>query len=89
MHFPGYLRRMCGLWNGKHRNLDGYTSRKGNNKNRHDHGALVMLDGAQSAPHKHVDVRRFDVDSLRFQYIRWQAYRDGRALWQHHLLEEL
>ena len=28
----------------------------------HDHGALVMLDGAQSAPHKEIDVRKLDVD---------------------------
>jgi cysteine desulfurase/selenocysteine lyase len=28
----------------------------------HDHGALVMLDGAQSAPHKKIDVQELDVD---------------------------
>src|SRR3972149_3426591 len=30
----------------------------------HDAGALVMLDAAQSAPHKEVDVRKFDCDFL-------------------------
>jgi cysteine desulfurase / selenocysteine lyase len=28
----------------------------------HDHGALVLLDGAQSAPHQAVDVQKLDVD---------------------------
>ena len=32
----------------------------------HDHGALVMLDGAQSVPHKGVDVRDLDVDFMGF-----------------------
>ncbi len=30
----------------------------------HEHGALVMLDAAQSVPHKEVNVRRLDVDFL-------------------------
>lgn len=32
----------------------------------HKHGALVMLDGAQSVPHQQVDVRKLDVDFLAF-----------------------
>ncbi len=44
-------------------NLDGYTiPAKEIIKIAHDHGALVMLDGAQSAPHKHVDIKALDVD---------------------------
>jgi len=44
-------------------NLDGYTiPAKEIIRIAHDHGALVMLDGAQSAPHKPVDVRGLDVD---------------------------
>tara|TARA_Y100000310_G_C20416805_1_gene684726 strand:- start:105 stop:797 length:693 start_codon:yes stop_codon:yes gene_type:complete len=33
-------------------------------KKAHEKGALVMLDAAQSAPHKEVDVRDLDVDFL-------------------------
>jgi len=44
-------------------NLDGYTlPAREIIKISHEHGSLVMLDGAQSAPHKQVDVRRLDVD---------------------------
>jgi cysteine desulfurase/selenocysteine lyase len=32
----------------------------------HEHGALVLVDGAQSVPHMHVDVRDLDVDFLAF-----------------------
>jgi cysteine desulfurase/selenocysteine lyase len=32
----------------------------------HEHGALVMLDGAQSVPHLQVDVQALDVDFLAF-----------------------
>lgn len=30
----------------------------------HEHGALVMVDAAQSAPHKEIDVRKLDLDFL-------------------------
>jgi cysteine desulfurase/selenocysteine lyase len=44
-------------------NLDGTTiPAKEMIKIAHDHGALVLLDGAQSAPHKDIDVRQLDVD---------------------------
>ena len=44
-------------------NLDGYTIPAENIiKIAHDHGALVMLDGAQSAPHGSVDLKKLDVD---------------------------
>jgi len=32
----------------------------------HDHGALMLLDGAQSVPHMPVDVRDLDVDFMAF-----------------------
>jgi len=44
-------------------NLDGYTiPAEEIIKIAHDHNALVMLDGAQSAPHKQVNVKALDVD---------------------------
>ena len=44
-------------------NLDGYTIPAKEIINiAHDHGALVLLDGAQSAPHIPVDVQDLDVD---------------------------
>lgn len=44
-------------------NLDGYTiPAQEIIKLSHEHGALVMLDGAQSAPHKPTDVKALDVD---------------------------
>lgn len=44
-------------------NLDGYTiPAKEIIKIAHDHNALVMLDGAQSAPHRQVNVKALDVD---------------------------
>jgi len=48
-------------------NLDGYaTPAKEIIKIAHDYGALVMLDAAQSVPHKPVDVQKLDVDFLAF-----------------------
>ncbi len=35
-------------------------------KAAHDNNALVMLDGAQSAPHRPIDVERLDVDAFAF-----------------------
>ena len=35
-------------------------------KAAHDHGALMLVDGAQSVPHKPVDVRDLDMDFLAF-----------------------
>lgn len=44
-------------------NLDGVTiPAEDVIKIAHDYNALVMLDGAQSAPHRRVDVKRMDVD---------------------------
>lgn len=36
----------------------------------HKNGSLVLLDAAQSAPHKKIDVKKLDVDFLVFQAIR-------------------
>jgi cysteine desulfurase/selenocysteine lyase len=35
-------------------------------KTAHDHGALMLVDGAQSVPHMPVDVKELDVDFLAF-----------------------
>ena len=48
-------------------NLDGYSLPvKEIIDITHRAGALVMLDGAQSVPHKEIDVRKLDVDFLAF-----------------------
>jgi cysteine desulfurase/selenocysteine lyase len=48
-------------------NLDGYTTPAEEIiKIAHENDALVMLDGAQSAPHKLVDVKKLDVDFFAF-----------------------
>jgi len=48
-------------------NLDGTTiPAREICKIAHEHGALVLLDGAQSAPHKNVDVRKIDCDFYAF-----------------------
>lgn len=48
-------------------NLDGYTMPVDEIiKIAHEHGSLVMLDGAQSAPHRQVDVKKMDVDFFAF-----------------------
>lgn len=48
-------------------NLDGYTiPAKEIIEISHDCGALVMLDGAQSVPHRKVDVDKLDADFLSF-----------------------
>jgi len=48
-------------------NLDGYTvPAREIIKIAHDYGAIVILDGAQSVPHRKIDVRKLDVDFLCF-----------------------
>jgi len=48
-------------------NLDGYTiPAEEIVRISHEHGAKVMLDGAQSAPHKPIDVQKLDVDFFAF-----------------------
>jgi cysteine desulfurase/selenocysteine lyase len=72
-------------------NLDGYTlPARELIKIAHDHGALVMLDGAQSAPHKTVDVRALDVDFFAFSVHKMLGPTGMGVLYgKHHLLEEL
>ncbi len=48
-------------------NMDGTTTpMKEIIKISHDHGALVLVDGAQSIPHHDVNVKKLDVDFLAF-----------------------
>ncbi len=48
-------------------NLDGTTNPvKEIIKTAHDNGSLVLVDAAQSMPHKEVDVRKLDADFLAF-----------------------
>lgn len=72
-------------------NLDGYTiPAKEIIKIAHDHGALVMLDGAQSAPHKHVDVKALDVDFFALSVHKMAGPTGMGVLYgKHYLLEEL
>ncbi len=72
-------------------NLDGYTlPAKEIIKIAHEHGALVMLDGAQSAPNKPVDVRELDVDFFAFSIHKMLGPSGMGVLYgKKHLLEEL
>ena len=72
-------------------NLDGYTiPAKEIIKIAHDHGALVMLDGAQSAPHKRIDVKALDVDFFALSVHKMAGPTGMGVLYgKHHLLEEL
>ncbi|MEW6062830.1 MAG: cysteine desulfurase [Nanoarchaeota archaeon] len=48
-------------------NLDGYTNPVEEiTKTSHENNALVLLDAAQSTPHKKIDVKKLDVDFLAF-----------------------
>jgi cysteine desulfurase / selenocysteine lyase len=48
-------------------NLDGVTTpAKDIVKTSHDNGSLILLDGAQSIPHKRIDVHKLGVDFLAF-----------------------
>jgi len=62
-------------------NLDGVTNpAREIIKTARKNGVLVMLDAAQSAPHKELSVRDLDVDFLAFQAIKcldhqeWEPY---------------
>jgi cysteine desulfurase/selenocysteine lyase len=72
-------------------NLDGYTiPAKEIIRMAHEHGALVMLDGAQSAPHKPVDVKALDVDFFSFSAHKMLGPTGMGVLYgKYHLLEEL
>lgn len=72
-------------------NLDGYTiPAKEIIKIAHDHNAIVMLDGAQSAPHKPVDVESLDVDFFALSVHKMAGPTGMGVLYgKQHLLEEL
>ncbi|VVB93984.1 Cysteine desulfurase [uncultured archaeon] len=72
-------------------NLDGYTiPAKEIIKIAHEHGALVMLDGAQSAPHKHVDMKALDVDFFALSVHKMAGPTGMGVLYgKQHLLSEL
>jgi cysteine desulfurase/selenocysteine lyase len=72
-------------------NLDGYTiPAEEIIKISHDHGALVMLDGAQSVPHKPLNVRDLDVDFLAFSGHKMLGPSGMGVLYgKRHLLETL
>lgn len=71
-------------------NIDGSTiPAKEIAKIAHDHGALVMLDGAQSVPHKKTDVKKIDADFLAFSGHKMLGPSIGVLYGKYHLLEGL
>lgn len=72
-------------------NLDGTTIPASEIiKIAHDHGALVFLDAAQSAPHREIDVKKLDVDFLAFSGHKMLGPTGtGIFYGKHRLLEEL
>jgi cysteine desulfurase/selenocysteine lyase len=72
-------------------NLDGYTiPAKEIIKIAHDAGALVLLDAAQSIPHKDLDVRKLDVDFIAFSGHKMLGPSGTGALYgKYDLLEKL
>ncbi len=72
-------------------NLDGYTiPAREIIRIAHDYGALVMLDGAQSTPHKPVDVSGLDVDFFAFSVHKMAGPTGMGVLYgKYSLLEEI
>lgn len=72
-------------------NLDGYTIPAREIINiAHDFGALVMLDGAQSAPHKPIDVKALDVDFFALSVHKMAGPTGMGVLYgKHNLLEQM
>ena len=72
-------------------NIDGYTLPvKEIIKISHDHGALVLLDGAQAVPHSKTDVRKLDVDFLAFSGHKMLGPTGTGVLYgKHDLLEKM
>jgi len=61
-------------------NLTGYTIHaKEIVKVAHDHGVHVLLDGAQTVPHRAVDVRDIDADFLAFEIFGTNLRHHGIA----------
>lgn len=56
----------------------------------HEHGALVMLDAAQSVPHKETNVKKLDVDFLACSGHKMLGPSGTGILFaKHHLLEKM
>ncbi len=72
-------------------NLDGYTLPVEKIINiAHDYGSLIMLDCAQSAPHKKMDVKKLDVDFIAFSGHKMVGPSGTGILYgKYHLLEEM
>ncbi len=72
-------------------NLDGYTLPvKEIIRISHENGALVMLDAAQSMPHKKVDVKELDADFMAFSGHKMLGpYGTGVLYGKYMLLEKL
>ncbi|HID71363.1 MAG TPA: aminotransferase class V-fold PLP-dependent enzyme [Thermoplasmata archaeon] len=72
-------------------NLDGYTiPAKEIIEVTHDYGALVLLDGAQSAAHRKVDLRALDVDFFACSVHKMMGPTGMGILYgKEHLLESL
>ena len=72
-------------------NIDGYTLPvKKIIKIAHDNGALVLLDAAQSVPHKEINVKKLDVDFLAFSGHKMLGPSGTGILYgKYHLLEKL
>jgi cysteine desulfurase/selenocysteine lyase len=72
-------------------NLDGYTlPAQEIIKIAHDNDALVILDGAQSAPHKPVNVKKLDVDFFAFSGHKMLGPSGMGVLYgKQHLIEKL
>ena len=72
-------------------NLDGYTIPADEIiKTAHDYGALVLLDGAQSASRVSIDVQKLDVDFFAFSIHKMLGPTGIGVLYgKYHLLKDL